>query len=347
MSFEPASPAPVAKSSPQSMSPLSLSTLATAETPITWPSTCIWQSHAHLAFTDLVFFADAWFCVFREALAHVSAEGALRIIRSRDGEHWFSVALISQPGVDLRDGKLIPHPSGSLQLIGAAVRYQPDYQLQSQTWFSTDGCRWGNAQPIGPEHMWLWRMTWHATEASTHTPCAYAVGYHAKNPRFAQLYQSQNGLDFTAHGEPFAVNGYANEAALQFSDGMGATFDRGEAWCLLRRDPDVAMLGRSKAPYVDWQWQACDRRIGGPQALCIHGIWLTTVRLYDNNIRTSVCRLEPDGQLTEVITLPSAGDCSYAGMVCHATAQGQELWISYYSSHGATSAIYLAKIPFQ
>lgn len=355
MPFETTSTAPVAELSPQSLPALSLSTLATLDTPVAWHSTCIWQSHAHLAFTDLIFFADAWFCVFREALAHVSAEGALRIIRSRDGEHWFSVALISQAGVDLRDGKLIPHPNGTLQLIGAAVRYLPDYQLQSQTWFSTDGCRWSDAQAIGPANMWLWRMTWHTTSAQP--PCAYAVGYHAKNPRFAQLFQSHDGQDFRAHGAAFAVSGYANEAALQFSAGIGDAFGSEEAWCLLRRDPEVAMLGRSKAPFVDWQWQPCDRRIGGPQALCINGVWLTTVRLYDHKVRTSVCRLEPDGRLIEVITLPSAGDCSYAGMVYrpnehrsdqlteHRNVHDHELWISYYSSHGATSAIYVAKIP--
>ena len=55
----------------------------------------IWEQGAHNAFTDLIRFQGALFCVFREGTAHVSPDGALRILRSADlGETWQSVALI-------------------------------------------------------------------------------------------------------------------------------------------------------------------------------------------------------------------------------------------------------------
>ena len=44
-----------------------------------------------------------------------------------------------------------------------------------------------------------------------------------------------------------------------------------------------------------------------------------------------------------VLTLPSGGDTSYAGMVWH----NDLLWVSYYSSHEGKTSIYLAKICFK
>jgi hypothetical protein len=56
--------------------------------------------------------------------------------------------------------------------------------------------------------------------------------------------------------------------------------------------------------------------------------------------RTIVGRLDRDGLITAAVTLPSGGDCSYAGLVWH---EGQ-LWVSYYSSHEGKTAIYLARL---
>jgi hypothetical protein len=65
------------------------------------------------------------------------------------------------------------------------------------------------------------------------------------------------------------------------------------------------------------------------------------VRLYDGKVRTALCQIDPDaGSLQELLTLPSSGDSSYAGLVEHAG----ELWVSYYSSHETKTSIYLARI---
>jgi hypothetical protein len=51
-------------------------------------------------------------------------------------------------------------------------------------------------------------------------------------------------------------------------------------------------------------------------------------------------KMTPEG-VQPLVELPSAGDCSYPGMVWH---EGH-LWVSYYSTHeGNKSAIYLAKV---
>src|SRR5258705_12334682 len=55
----------------------------------------IWDHAPHNAFTDLIRFKGNWFCVFREGQAHVSADGALRVITSKDAQTWTSAALLT------------------------------------------------------------------------------------------------------------------------------------------------------------------------------------------------------------------------------------------------------------
>src|SRR5262245_20234453 len=78
----------------------------------------IWDAAPHNAFTDLVRYRDEWFCVFREGAAHVSLEGALRVIVSPEGSKWNSAALITSTEGDLRDAKITITPSGKLMLSG-------------------------------------------------------------------------------------------------------------------------------------------------------------------------------------------------------------------------------------
>src|SRR6188474_3512219 len=66
----------------------------------------IGDSAPHNAFTDLVRFKGSWFCTFREGQAHVSPDGALRVLTSADGLTWNSAALLQDPRGDLRDPKI-------------------------------------------------------------------------------------------------------------------------------------------------------------------------------------------------------------------------------------------------
>ena len=81
----------------------------------------IWDKAPHNAFTDLLRFQDRWYCVFREGSAHVSPDGALRVITSSDGRKWDSKALVTSRTYDLRDAKLAVTPDGRLMLNGAGM----------------------------------------------------------------------------------------------------------------------------------------------------------------------------------------------------------------------------------
>jgi hypothetical protein len=291
----------------------------------------IWDKAPHNAFTDLIRFQGRWFCVFREGKAHVSPDGALRVITSKDGRTWTSAALIVYPGADLRDAKITIAPGGRLMLSGAAALHQPaEFRHQSLVWFSHDGTKWSEPIKIGDPDFWLWRSTWHKGTA-------YSIGYSTGEKKLIRLYSSRDGARFDTLAENLFDRGYPNETSLQFgSDGL--------ALCLLRRDAQEssAQLGLSRPPYVDWSWRDLGVRIGGPHLIRLpDGRIVAAVRLHDGGARTALMWLDPDSvKLTEFLTLPSGGDTSYAGMVYHDNL----LWVSYYSSHEGKAQIYLARV---
>jgi hypothetical protein len=291
----------------------------------------IWDKAPHNAFTDLIRFDDRWFCVFREGKAHVSPDGALRVITSVDGNEWTSAALITSDTADLRDAKIALTPDRRLMLCGAGALHPPaKAKHQSFAWFSANGREWGGSVPIGEPDLWLWRVTWQKG-------AAYGVGYGTADRRFARLYKSGDGVKFETLVDNLYDEGYPNESTLTFlPDGAGL--------CLLRRDggTSTGLLGRAAPPYTEWTWKDLGTRIGGPNLIRLaDGRLVAAVRLYDGKVRTSLAWLDADqGTLTEFLALPSGGDTSYPGLVFHDGL----LWVSYYSSHEGKTSIYLAKV---
>lgn len=290
----------------------------------------IWDQAPHNAFTDLIRWNDAWWCVFREGQGHVSPDGALRVITSRDGKKWESAALLTSPTSDLRDAKITLTPDGKLMLSGCEA-IDGGKRHQSLVWFSADGRTWSERHEVGDPDFWLWRTTWHGKQA-------YGIGYGCRaDNRGIRLYVSQDGRQFKTLVKDLGVPGYPNETSLLFGDD-------GTAYCLLRRDgtPASALLGAARPPYTEWTWKDLRQQIGGPHWMRIpDGRRLAVVRLYAGGVRSALCRLDPAaGALTELVRLPSGGDTSYAGLAWHA----DRLWVSYYSSHEGKTAIYFAEL---
>ncbi|QOV92481.1 exo-alpha-sialidase [Humisphaera borealis] len=305
----------------------------------------IWDAAPHNAFTGLIYFKDRWFCAFREGKAHVSPDGALRVITSVDGTKWESAALIRSDLGDLRDAKLTLTPAGKLMLAGAVAVHQPSpVRHKSLVWFSDDGKSWSDAKVVGDDNYWLWRVTFTGDNG-------YGIGYRTVAPRSARLYVTKdNGQSFETLVPKLEPTGWAGEHDISFARD-------GTATCLLRRDPPPkaeaegldaaakaghAVVGTAKPPYSEWVWKDLGVRVGGPALVRLHdGRLLAVVRLYDKKARTSICQLDAEnGKLTELLPLPSGGDTSYAGIV----VQECVLWISYYSSHEGKTSIYLAKV---
>ena len=297
----------------------------------------IWNEAPHNAFTNLIRYKDEWFCVFREGQGHVSPDGALRVIVSKDGEEWESAARITSDTADLRDAQICVTPEGKLMLSGAAALHDKSIaHHRTMAYFSDDGRTWTDGVQIGEDDLWLWRVSWHGDSA-------YGIGYTTGDKwphRFTRLYKSDDGINFDIHVDKLRDEEYSNESCIVFTEDD-------TAYCLLRRDQKApletnGLLGTSKPPYKDWSWQDLGAKIGGPCMIQLpNGRFVAAVRLYDNKTRTGLCWVDPDeGTLTEFLSLPSGGDTSYPGMVWH----DDILWVSYYSSHEGKTSIYLAKV---
>lgn len=291
----------------------------------------IWDHGEHNAFTDLIRFQDRWWCAFREAKDHGPSIGQVRVIASADGDKWESAALLQEREVDLRDPKLSIMPDGRLMLImgGSVYRGTPFGTRSPRVSFSADGREWTLPRKVLAEDHWLWRATWHEG-------CAWSVSKlgEGSDPRRGMLYRSSDGLDWEWITEFRLPNNTwnASETTLRF-------LPDGELIALVRPE----WIGSSQAPYTQWTWTKLNHRLGGPNFIRLPTgeLWATS-RGYGQAAATTLARMTRDSY-EPVLTLPSGGDCSYAGMVWHEDL----LWISYYSSHEGKTSIYLATVRFK
>ena len=297
----------------------------------------VWDRGEHNAFTDLCRFQGQYWLVFREAATHVSDDGVIIVLCSDDARTWALAATLSQPSVDLRDPKITVTPEQRLLITCAGVMYPlSGNPHQSFLYYSDNGCDWSPPQSVGALRHWIWRTRFFGGEG-------YGVAY-VPAEESTVLYRLSDG-QYTPWVDPLFSKashglGYPNEHDLFFVDSP-------RIGCLLRRDADTAtaQLGIAEVPYREWQWRDLGVRIGGPVVTPITpatgaSALLCAVRLYDP-VRTSLCWLDIEqGQLLEILALPSGGDTSYAGLL----QDGERILCSYYSSHEGKTAVYLAEL---
>jgi hypothetical protein len=295
----------------------------------------IWQAAPHCAFTDLAFFRGRWLCAFREGAEHALCEGKVRVLASADGREWESAALVSLPGIDLRDPKLCAAPEGTdggaIDLVFGASPIE-DGRYTGRTTMacrSEDGREWSEPRRIVAEGDWLWRVE--AVDGRS-----YGVSYRlpAKRRWTVHLMESPDGLDYSEICE-LKVPGLPSEATIRF---------RGdEAIALVRREKGEgrAWIGRSLPPYTDWSWSETAERLGGPNFIVLPDLsLLAAARIWRGKEPRVAILAMSDSSLAPILELPSGGDCGYPGMVL----KDGELWLSYYSSHEGSARIYLARI---
>ena len=287
--------------------------------------TKIWDKAPHCAFTDLLRWKKTWLCCFREATGHGGDNGTVRVITSPDGTNWKSLAVLKQPGIDLRDPKLSIHPDGRLMLLmGGIVNLNGKYHTRSpRVAFSHDGHTWSPPATVLAEDHWLWRVTWHKR-----TGWAVSKLNEGRKPRRGFLYKTRDGIKYE----------YVTEME---TEGISETTLR-----FLPDDTMVALIrprwiGLSKPPYRKWSYTDIGQPIGGPNFLITpKGTMWAAGRKYGQAAKTSLATMTGTS-FQHVLELPSGGDTSYPGMVLHDGL----LWMSYYSSHeGGKTSIFLAKI---
>lgn len=318
----------------------------------------IWNAGEHNAFTDLTRWRDRFWCTFRESEGHVGGDGKIRVLSSADGDTWDSAAIIDEPGIDLRDPKFSITPDDRLMIVAGGSVYNGGKTLlgrRPRVMFSADGKTWTKPEKVLAEGDWLWRVTWHdgicygtSYDASQRTSAAAKEANKSEQPAAPgpadwklKLYRSTDGVkfDLITHLD---VPGNPNETTLRFlADGRMMALARREAGTKL------GWIGTSKAPYTEWKWHDAGMRVGGPNFIQFPGgeLWAVVRQYGEKSTNTSaktVLAEMTEQSLKPVLTLPSGGDTSYAGLVLH----DDLLWISYYSSHEGKTSIYLAKVRF-
>lgn len=327
----------------------SLLSSATAQMKATLESSeKIWDQGKHNAFTDLIRFQNLWYCCFREADAHVGGDGKIRVLASYDTKTWSPVALIEEPGCDLRDPKFCPSKDDRLFMVAGGSVYKGTTFMgrRPRVITSTDGKHWSVPNKSLAEGDWLWRAVMHPEDKKY-----YGVAYNCYpttgGPKFekewsAKLYTSVDSKAWSL-ASVLNVKGLPNETTVR-------VLKNGTMMALLRREspaPDVgyrAMIGSAPAPYHEWTWKELNVPVGGPNFIELSdGRLLAASRARGaKGPCLSLFEMKADS-LTPILELPSGGDCSYAGLVEH---EGT-VYVSYYSSHEGKANIYFARVKIQ
>ena len=300
----------------------------------------IWDAAPHSAFTDLMMVGDRLYCAFREGAGHVSGnDGRIRVI-ARDGDGpWESIALLDEPGVDLRDPKISRMPDGRLMLNFGGSYYEGStlLKMESRVSFSNSKGRDFSAprpviidEQVRCEVDWLWRVTWH-------DGVGYGVVYQPREEGSPiQLVRTSDGVKYELITTMTAA-GVCNETTLRFRR-------NGDMVALIRREGDdhTARFGVASPPYKTWTFHPLPEPLGGPDLIEFgRDSWLLAGRRYlPEGARTGLAWIGPDLSYRPLLTLPSGGDTSYPGLVL----DGDTLLVSYYSSHEEKTCIYLADI---
>ena len=150
-----------------------------------------------------------------------------------------------------------------------------------------------------------------------------------------KLFVSNDGVKYDLL-KVLDVPGHPNESTIRF-------LPDGEMVALVRREAKGASgwIGTSRPPYTDWNWKETKQRLGGPNFIRLPdgSLFAASRSFHEGEAKTVVARMTRDSY-EPILTLPSAGDNSYPGLVWHDGL----LWMSYYSSHEGKTSIYLAKV---
>lgn len=301
----------------------------------------------HNAFTDLLHWKGYYYLCFRTAQTHaVNTPGDVLVHRSADLQEWELCARFDTGGDD-RDPKLID-AGERLGVVfgtwfprwgaeGKSVR-SLEYDLISHVAVSRDGSGWSTPRQLYGVNYWMWRIL--PTEEGF-----YCAAYHFgrrddRDMRTVHLLFSEDLFDWRLKGLMRSGGGPGEPVLYQPEPGV--------LHCVARTlEPrHHSWLGKSRYPYREWEWVDLGVMIHAPVVLKVDGRWIVAGRSQEEDLpegsfqlygehptpaahHTSVWEIDGE-QAVHALTVPSQGDCSYAGL---AFGPEGEIAMSYYSQH--------------
>lgn len=286
----------------------------------------IWNNGNHLAFTDIELFKDEFYIVFRESkIGHNADDGIIRVIKSRNGEHWELITTISLYGLDLRDPKLNISPDQNLTISAGARYFQKDsekYIYSTYMWKSDNGRDWSESTKITEDNKWLWDFTWNKK-----LNIAYGFSYKTGGGRsgYISLNKSLDGINFNASDKITSFPNKPSESDVVFLENskLGIALSR-------RSNNNPGAIGYAREPFDEWIWSDLNLFIASPNLLLLpDNRIIAGLRLNEPDEHTSISIIDPvNKNVVDVLALPSFNDTGYPGLIL----KNDTLYVSYYTT---------------
>lgn len=310
---------------------LSIPSMSSAETTLDWHQ-AVAADGTHNAFTDLIQWKDAYYLCFRHGASHGSMDGDIRVVSSTDMKTWSPCGVLDTLGDD-RDPHFVATDDTLFVYFGTwDLAHQEGHALPSRgkvrSYFAStqDGTTWSKVQAVYEPGFWMWRVR-------RHDGVFYSAAYTAVRPvpdmRETRLVKSTDGLEWTTVAT-VTTERMAGEADFHWTPS-------GEVWIISRTGDEAgdAEWFRSDASMTSWK--------STPTGVLIHSPaiveWRDRVFIAGRGkAEKSVTRLwEIVGEtIVERLTLPSAGDTSYPGLIVDPASLDTDtpaFFISWYSQH--------------
>lgn len=307
---------------------------AVADEPLVAPTsvTKVYDDGRHNAFTALVRWRDSYWLSFRNAPSHGYGEADLIVLRSADAEKWVEAHRVNALPDD-RDPQFLA-TAERLYLYDMALQ-GPD--LTTFVTSTTDGATWSKPQPVYEPRFGLWkpRVDGGRFIATAHRK---AEGKDAAKIREAHLITSTDGVNWQKVSR---ISGGNYESETTIYPGPG---DKLTAFLRIKYSVPGFILEASP-PYQEWTRRPAGTHFSGHSVHAFRGttyLMSRTMNAQGGDTGTMIYTYA-DGKLTPYCKLPSGGDCSYA----EAVERGDEMLVSYYSSHEGRANIYLARVPLK
>ncbi len=293
----------------------------------------VFANGKHNAFTAFVRFRGELWLAFRSGADHNSGDGDIVVLRSRDAKSW-TEALRLNVEPDDRDPQFVA-TERRLFLYDPAMR-GPDLTTYVTT--TDDGEKWTKPQPVYEPRFIIWKPRVHDGRfySAAHKKDEVSGG----KGREVHLVRSDDGLDWKKISTIRAGN-WESETTMYFAPNHHAT-----AFLRQKYGSPPAQVLESDPPYLEWKSRPAD--VGHFSGHSVHTFrdvtyLLTRTMDYAKREAGSMIYTFADGKLTPYCRLPAGGDCAYL----EAVEDGDDMLVSYYSSHEGSTNVYLAIVPLK
>jgi hypothetical protein len=201
-----------------------------------------------------------------------------------------------------------------------------------------DGKTWSKSEPTLPPKYILWKPFAHDGRfyATMHKKDEVSGG----KGREVQMIVSSDGLKWDIVSKIRGGN-WESETTLWPGPGKKMT-----AFLRQKYGSPPCQVLEADAPYNEWKPIATPvNHLSGHCVHTIDGVTYLMSRTVDYKTKKSgtMIYVYVDGKATPYCELPSGGDCAYP----EAVRVGDDLLVSWYSSHEGTTNIYLARVPLK